>query len=512
MPAESQSRSRRHLAAAACVLLLLADVAQPTYSIVVVDAATGEVGIACVSCRPGGIDLAQSIPVLLVGKGGGVIQARSDQTGVLLQGLRHALEIGAAPLDVLRELLASDPFVSERQIGLVDRLHEPAVFSGPDVNPAWANVTGTIGTLRYSLQGNALAGAAVVAQGEYGLRASRGDLGQRLLAALEAMRAMGGDGRCSCDPLEPYSCGTPPPGFTKSGHTGFVLVARTGDLDGGCSKASGCADGSYYLDIRFPGDVGDPDPVLVLEAYYDSWRAALSGRPDHHLSTVEMSAEALPADGWSTATLRIRLVDVDSRPLAHGGATVHLTRLSGSSTVAAPAVDHGDGTYSVELTAGLLPGVDSWQVVVDDGGRPVTLVHPATLRVDPLTMLHAGFQSISVASPTSVPFTLNLDAKYKGKKYHLLASASGATPGIVFEGVHLPLNPDVLFTLTKDSPNTSILPNTKSQLDGLGRAKAAFVGTPLLLTPLIGHRIEWSGVIFDKKKFALEPVGFDVVP
>ena len=41
---------------------------------------------------------------------------------------------------------------------------------------------------------------------------------ERFMAGLQAGRALGGDGRCSCSFNDPTSCGVPPPDFEKSAH------------------------------------------------------------------------------------------------------------------------------------------------------------------------------------------------------------------------------------------------------------------------------------------------------
>lgn len=111
---------------------------------------------------------------------------------------------------------------------------------------AWAGgVTGQAGDLTYAIQGNVLAGSAVVLAAEQALLAQHGDLTDRLLAAMLAAAQTGGDGRCSCNNAQPASCGAPVPGFDlrekKSAHCGFMLVSRVGDPLGTCDTANGCA-------------------------------------------------------------------------------------------------------------------------------------------------------------------------------------------------------------------------------------------------------------------------------
>ena len=92
-------------------------------------------------------------------------------------------------------------------------------------------MTGRIGNLTYAVQGNILTGACVIQAAEDAIRTTDGDIPQRLMAALQAAKLGGGDGRCSCSSATPTRCGCPPPTFTKSGHVGFMLSARANDTD-----------------------------------------------------------------------------------------------------------------------------------------------------------------------------------------------------------------------------------------------------------------------------------------
>ena len=120
---------------------------------------------------------------------------------------------------------------------------------------------------------------------EDAFRNTDGDLGERMLAGMEAARFFGGDGRCSCPQGSATSCGAPPASFEKSSHVGTVVVARIGDTNGGCGGL-GCARGSYHLNLNVIGNRNDPDPVFTLQERYDTWRANRAGRPDGILSEV----------------------------------------------------------------------------------------------------------------------------------------------------------------------------------------------------------------------------------
>ena len=120
--------------------------------------------------------------------------------------------------------------------GLQDFLEGLGVaYTGAGAEDGVCNVAGQVGSLRYAIQGNVIAGEAVCLEAEQALITTQGDLATRVMAAMEAARAMGGDGRCSCSFADPDGCGTPPPGTWKSAHTAFIALARIGDpLVGPC--------------------------------------------------------------------------------------------------------------------------------------------------------------------------------------------------------------------------------------------------------------------------------------
>src|SRR5207247_501009 len=86
---------------------------------------------------------------------------------------------------------ASDSSWSSRQLGIVDARGRLATWTGPRCN-AWAG--GESGA-DFVCQGNILAGPAVVADMARAFRAAKGELAERLLAALEAAQAAGGGTR-----------------------------------------------------------------------------------------------------------------------------------------------------------------------------------------------------------------------------------------------------------------------------------------------------------------------------
>ncbi|OJH42109.1 DUF1028 domain-containing protein [Cystobacter ferrugineus] len=105
------------------------------------------------------------------------------------------LSAGLGPAKVLQRLLAEDGgfeggSIDDRQIGLVDARGRQAQHTGR--NAARADWAGALGTGAMSLQGNGLAGPQVLAAMRERFEHSQGPLAERLLAALEAGQAAGG--------------------------------------------------------------------------------------------------------------------------------------------------------------------------------------------------------------------------------------------------------------------------------------------------------------------------------
>jgi uncharacterized Ntn-hydrolase superfamily protein len=101
------------------------------------------------------------------------------------------LATGLTAKDALSRLLADDPDREHRQVGIVDARGGSATFTGKDCF-AWAGgVTGS----GYSIQGNILAGDQVVPAMQEAFIGTKGELPQRLYAALLAGGRSGGDRR-----------------------------------------------------------------------------------------------------------------------------------------------------------------------------------------------------------------------------------------------------------------------------------------------------------------------------
>jgi len=203
--------TRAKAAGLAILLGLVAAPAAATWSIVAVDPETGEVGGASATCTP----WARVIFGVVPGKGIIVTQAASNKAArrhgeALLRQGRSPAEIVAAITDA-----GADPTHTRQQHGIVALgfTADAAGYSGRDT----ARVTGDLQGKGVSVQGNILAGQAVLGAALDAFEAARRDaaapLAERLLRALEAGAAQGGDRRCG----------------KQTAITAYLVVARPDD-------------------------------------------------------------------------------------------------------------------------------------------------------------------------------------------------------------------------------------------------------------------------------------------
>ncbi|HET6203469.1 MAG TPA: DUF1028 domain-containing protein [Planctomycetota bacterium] len=423
---------RLRLAVAGALLPLLGVPASATWSIVVANTATGEVGVASATCLAG-FNLQLNAGVIVVGRGAAQAQALVDESGGARRTIFNEMQIGVpaqAILQFLQQIPSVVTIVNERQYGIVTLGHPPATYTGAGTLQWSGGVAGQTGPIAYAIQGNILTCAAVITAAEQALINTPGDLGEKVMAAMQAAKSFGGDGRCSCAPLDPMGCGCPPPAFLKSAHVAYMTIARIGDTDGTCSLGTGCINGDYYLDLNVVAPANAPDPVNTLQTMFNGFRTSRAGHADAIHSLAGSAAAALPADGGSGTTLTIALSDIDGNPLTTGGATVtvsHDATSAGSSTIG-PVSDLGNGSYEVPLTAGTESGTDVLRVVVDDGLGPVTLFPFPTLSLvtpGPLLLEVAGTAE-GHRLGTSVAPAGDLDGDGRGD---LVVGIPGASPG-----------------------------------------------------------------------------------
>ncbi len=176
------------------LLVLLAACGEPrretpevaTFSIVARDSVTGDMGVAVQS--------------KVFGAGVIVPYVRADVGALATQALANPrygpdglemLDDGLAADDVVALLTDADKGRDRRQLGLVDSRGRAAAFTG-ERTLAWAGHHTGDG---YCCQGNILAGPKVVAAMAKAYEKTKGDLAERLVAAMRAGQKAGGDRR-----------------------------------------------------------------------------------------------------------------------------------------------------------------------------------------------------------------------------------------------------------------------------------------------------------------------------
>ena len=171
---------------AAAALLSAEDV--NTFSIVAFDPATREWGVTVASRY---FSVGSVVPWAEAETGAVATQANVN-VGYGPRGL-ELLRQGLSAKAVLDKLLAEDTFPGKdgRQLAIIDKNGNIAAFTGPNA-PNWA---GDRQGKTWSAQGNILVGAQVPEAMGRAFEATKGDLAERLFAALKAGDDAGGDSR-----------------------------------------------------------------------------------------------------------------------------------------------------------------------------------------------------------------------------------------------------------------------------------------------------------------------------
>lgn len=429
---------------------ILASQAVATWSIVVVNRRTGEVCIASATCLEN-FNLRSGIGVVAAEVGVGATQ--SYAVPAFTRKRIHDLMLeGVPPQEILDIISIGDTLWPARQIGLVDMAGRAVSYSGANCGGWFGGVIGEQGDYVYAIQGNVLTGVPVVTQCESAFLATSGDLGQKVMAAMEAAMLMGGDGRCSCTTGGPQSCGSPPPNFNKSAHVAFFVIARPGEAE--ICTNSGCAGGDFYLAInKSTQTAADPDPVLLMRQDFDAWRLALQGRPDAVRSGVWPEHARVASAGGAPISFELDLSDVDGQPVQQGGAAISLIHDPRSAGIASlgQVFDHNDGTYTVEVLPGSGVGTDLLRFRVDDGIRAIQLWPPVRVLHDPgssAPLLRA--QPPAGIAGIGAPRAVHLSADRLNA--WLIADSGGLTQ---------------LFTAARPQPDADFGPPTAVALSGL---------------------------------------------
>lgn len=171
-----------------------------TWSILARDPATGEVG-AAVATRFFAVG---ALAIHTEGRVGALATQALINPMYAVSGMPR-LRAGEAPEAIIAALLGGDAGRDHRQLHILDASGRIAVHTGANC-VGWC---GSVSGANVSVAGNMLSGPEVVARTMAAFQAFRGSMVDRLLAALEAGEAAGGDKRgkqsaalrvCSSDP------------------------------------------------------------------------------------------------------------------------------------------------------------------------------------------------------------------------------------------------------------------------------------------------------------------------
>ena len=262
-----------------------------TWSVIAVDAKTGQVIVASATCvRQAGFPQRQPVPardlmdlqaVIVPGIGVAACQAGADNTRENQMLVYTELKKGTPPTQIL-EMLKKDPNIERRQFGIVaipdgktiTNQNNKVGFNGTGNSQSSLFFGGSVGDIHYQVQGNTLLGYQVVHSAALAFTRATGTMADRVMAAMEAADTNGGDHRCNCgnNPLTFVPCDN------KTAHVAYITVANKDDEVTGKTHN----DGKYFAYISVTDanikEGESANPVKTLRMRYDVWVKAGSKR------------------------------------------------------------------------------------------------------------------------------------------------------------------------------------------------------------------------------------------
>jgi hypothetical protein len=261
-------------------MLLVPSIASATWSVIAVDGATGRVVIASATCVNRDDDFLRGVQAVIVpGKGIAACQASVDGTHTNQMLVYNELMKGTDPKAIIA-LLSRDPAFQSRQFGIVDLTGRTAGHSGFTNGYVTQDIQGRVpGTqIYYSIQGNILRPGEVVPKAVAAFLKTDGALTDRVMAAMDAADAAGGDSRCSCESRSDTGAAGGIPCDGRTAYVAYITMAERNDTNGDSHN-----NGKYamYIAVSQPNS-GSPgaikpgenlNPVKTLRMRYAKWRA-----------------------------------------------------------------------------------------------------------------------------------------------------------------------------------------------------------------------------------------------
>lgn len=249
--------------------------AHATWSVIALDRDSRVVVVASATCVPQQAlerfpakDLRDVQAIVVPGQGVAAAQAGVDRTRANQNLIYEQLQKGTDPAKIV-DMLKADPSIESRQFGIIDMQGRGAGFSGAKNGAASLHRIGQVpGTsIHYAIQGNILASDAVVIEAMAAFAKASGDLTDRVMAAMEAADAKGGDKRCTCETAPKVAA----PCDGKTSHVAYILLSKPTDPAGPKRE-----DVIYSMYISVTDRDIQPNenanPVKTLRMRYDRWK------------------------------------------------------------------------------------------------------------------------------------------------------------------------------------------------------------------------------------------------
>lgn len=261
--------------------------------------------------------------------------------------------------------------------------------------------------------------------------------------------------------------------------------AAPGDGDSDWFRLDLAAGTGVLVETRYPHGLADAgtfcDPFLRL------WRpdGSLHAEDDNSGTgrNARVAAIADVAGAWHVEVTSIH-------PFRRTGSYQLRAELSGTDC-------NGNGTPDDEDVA------SGTSLDLDGDGTPDEC-QPLAGDVSSISVVFGGVQ------------TLQLDAglEFAGCNYWVVGTTGGTLPGLVVDGLTVPINSDGYTHFTLTSPNQAPLAGSLGLLDGLGRAVAQFSVAAGSSVVLAGKVVHHAYIAFDsagKVKFASNPIPVQLV-
>jgi len=252
-----------------------------TWSVLAVDRSTGRVVSASATCVNGDDNLLMNAAAVIVpGKGVAACQAAADGTKQNQMLVFRELQKGTDPREII-EMLAKDPMFQSRQFGILDLQGRFAGHSGLNNGFVSQHMGGQVpGTeIFYEIQANSMRTGNVVPNAVKAFVEAKGAITDRVMAAMEAADASGGDQRCTCERPPIPEANKSFPCTVRTTLIAYILMAEKTDSNGDSHN-----NGKYAMFINVsqpqenhPSGIRsgeDLNPVKTLRLRYDVWRKA----------------------------------------------------------------------------------------------------------------------------------------------------------------------------------------------------------------------------------------------